>query len=620
MDCAQLTAEDFADKPFDFLVIGGGTAGLAVAARLSEHSGLTVGVLEAGAPAVGNSAVDFPGLAGHGLGSDLDWKFRTVPQPGLGGREAQWARGKVVGGSSALNYMTWNRASKHDYDEWGELGNEAWGWDDLLPFFKKSETFHPASVGEQKTFPVGSHDGIVGSNGPVQVAYPNEFSASHEFWHDTLNSVGIDTNDAHLAGSNVGVWTSLVSVDPRSATRSYAATAYHHPNASRPNLVVLSGAEVREILLLRGDGSEEWQAKGVRFSHGGSEFSAFASREIIVSAGTVQSPQILELSGIGGSAALSAAGIPVKVDNPNVGENLQDHLTTTLVFEVDPSLHTPDDLNVEATFAAASDEYTKSRTGPLTTVPVSMAYVPVTKVTPPDILSSIFSSLPSPKGPSDASPAVSRDTLFRRKYTSPLSHSIGHIEYVFDLGNWGPDFTPDPSGTKKYGSMLQILQYPFSRGSIHIRPSHASQSLVDGLAIDPGYFSGQNGHLDLEIALHGYRFAEKICSSEPLKGIIRGMVSPTPEEASDEGKLRKWLRRVMVTDWHPVGTCAMGGKAGAQGGVVDERLRVYGVKGLRVVDASVMPLQISAHLQATVYAIAEKAAHMILEDAGFSGE
>jgi choline dehydrogenase-like flavoprotein len=284
------------------------------------------------------------------------------------------------------------------------------------------------------------------------------------------------------------------------------------------------------------------------------------------------------------------------------------------VFEVDPSLRTPDDLSIKEVLAAAEDEYAKARTGPLTTVPVSMAYVPLTKVASPETLETIVSSISTP---TDAeTPSAERDAVFRRKYVSHLSQSIGHVEYVFDLGNWGPDFVPDPSGEKKYGSMLQILQYPFSRGSVHIRPSHTSQSLVEGLAVDPQYFAGRYGHLDLEVALHGHRFAEKICSAEPLKSIIRAQVSPAPEEASDEGKLREWLKRVMVTDWHPVGTCAMGGRAGAKAGVVDERLRVYGVNGLRVVDASVMPLQISAHLQATVYAIAEKAADMILEDAG----
>jgi len=128
----SLSAEDFAKKPFDFVIIGGGTAGLAVAARLSEHVGLTVGVLEAGSTAAGDGTVEFPGLAGQALGGDLDWKFETVPQPGLGGRAVPWARGKVLGGSSALNYMTWNRASRQDYDDWRDLGNDGWGWDDLL--------------------------------------------------------------------------------------------------------------------------------------------------------------------------------------------------------------------------------------------------------------------------------------------------------------------------------------------------------------------------------------------------------------------------------------------------------------------------------------------------------
>jgi choline dehydrogenase-like flavoprotein len=169
---------------------------------------------------------------------------------------------------------------------------------------------------------------MVGHDGPVQVSYPSEFTASHKLWHQTLNSVGIASNDNHLAGNNTGCWTSVVSVNPRDATRSYAATAYYKPIASRPNLLVLTGAEVQEVLLARDSDTTDWKAEGVRFVHHGVAYSVFASREVIISAGSVQSPQILELSGVGGSAILSAAGIPVKVDNPNVGENLQDHLST----------------------------------------------------------------------------------------------------------------------------------------------------------------------------------------------------------------------------------------------------------------------------------------------------
>ncbi|KAK1758020.1 hypothetical protein QBC47DRAFT_373578 [Echria macrotheca] len=501
--------------------------------------------------------------------------------------------------------MTWNRASRQDYDDWRELGNDGWGWDDLLPFFKKTEHFHPPIDTAKQLFGAHDHAGQLGLDGPVQVSYPVQFSPSHRFWHRTMNGVGIESNMAHMAGDNTGCWTSLVSTDPKSGTRSYAAAAYYQPNASRPNLWVLTGAEVRETILERAhDG--QWEAKGARFVHNGREFSVSASREVILSAGSVQSPQILELSGIGGSQVLSAAGIEVKVDNPNVGENLQDHMTTTMVFEVDPSLPTPDDLRSPEALAAAAEEYTHSRTGPFVVVPISMAYVPLMQIAPQSAIDTLLTSSPSPD-----SPLAEHNRLLRRRFSTE-GNRLGHVEYVFDLGNWGPDYPSEPN--KKYGSMLQILQFPFSRGSVHIQPSPSGSSLVSSLRVDPQYFSGDHGRLDLEIAVLAHRFSEKICAAQPLSNIIRKQVSPTPAEAADGESLREWLRRVLVTDWHPVGTCAMGGKQGARAGVVDERLRVYDVRGLRVADASIMPLQISAHLQATVYAIAEKAAHMILED------
>ncbi|KAK0718653.1 putative choline dehydrogenase [Lasiosphaeria miniovina] len=618
MDSQHVTAEAFAARQFDFLVVGGGTAGLAVAARLSEDPRLVVGVLEAGSSAFGDEAVELPGLAGRALGTDLDWNFETVPQPGLGGRAVPWARGKVLGGSSALNFMTWNRGSRGDYDAWAELGNAGWGWDHLLPFFKKSETFHaPTSDSQAAARAASSHPGLVGLTGPIQISYPMEYTSSHAHWHRTLDSVGIAAGDSQLGGTNVGCWTSLCSVDPLNATRSYSATSYYRPNTSRPNLVVLAGAEVSEILLDQVEGAG-WKARGVRFAHGGNEFSAFASREVVVSAGSIKSPHLLELSGVGGAAVLSAAGISVKVDNANVGENLQDHLTTTLVFEVDSSLRNPDDLKLDEHLAEAHEEYARYRTGPLTVLPVSMAYVPVSHFVPQETIDAILSTAPATQPP-NSNVFAERDSILRRRF-SPQAQTLGHVEYIFDLGNWGADFVPDASSGKKYASMLQILQYPFSRGSVHVKPAHKlgpHETDEKGIAIDPQYYAGHQGHVDLEIAMHCHRFAETICAAQPLASILRGQVCPLPFESRSDGDLRAWLKRNMVTDWHPVGTCAMGGRGGARTGVVDERLRVYGVEGLRVVDASVMPLQISAHLQATVYAIAEKAAHMILEDIRF---
>jgi choline dehydrogenase-like flavoprotein len=282
-----------------------------------------------------------------------------------------------------------------------------------------------------------------------------------------------------------------------------------------------------------------------------------------------------------------------------------------LVFEVDPSLQTPDDLRFPEVLAAAKEEYARSRTGLLATLPVSLSYVPVGRYIPSETMETMLSS-------STGSDRVAeRDEARCRRFVEQ-ANELGHVEFIFDLGNWGVGFAPDPSGKTKYGSMLQIIQYPFSRGHLHVKPKteDGSDSLTTALDIDPRYFSGPRGQLDLEIAAHAHVFAEKIAATQPLAGIIRSQVHPPPSEVDSESGLRDWLKRAMTTDWHPVGTCAMGGRAGMDGGVVDERLRVYGVEGLRVVDASVMPLQISAHLQATVYAIAEKGAHMILEDLG----
>lgn len=272
-------------------------------------------------------------------------------------------------------------------------------------------------------------------------------------------------------------------------------------------------------------------------------------------------------------------------------------------------------MRVDSTLAAARDEYALTQTGPLAILPVSIAYVPAAQFIPPSALGTLLSQI-SPSLPKE-DPAAERTNLLSQRFTAHAG-TLGHVEFVFDLGNWGVDAPTEPA--KKYASMLQILQYPFSRGSVHIQASTIPNG-PPSLAINPQYFSGPGGAIDLTVALHAHRLAKKICATPPLSGIIRAQVWPPRLETDgdkdeEDEALRTWLRRVVTTDWHPVGTCAMGGRMGRRAGVVDERLRVYGVKGLRVVDASVMPLQVSAHLQATVYAIAEKGARMVLEDWG----
>ncbi|PFH57042.1 hypothetical protein XA68_15587 [Ophiocordyceps unilateralis] len=602
----NLLADDFVRRSYDFLVVGGGTAGLAVAARLaSEAPSVVVGVVEAGSVSRGEPDIDIPAFYGRALGGRHDWRYETEPQLGLKGRSVPWPRGRVLGGTSALNYMAWNRAGKADYDAWEALGNAGWGWNDLLPYFKKSETFHEPTQTIDGDANISYDPSLFGSSGPIHISYSNYFWPSHRLWHRTLHALGLETNPAHVGGSNVGVWTCLHAVDPNTVTRSYSTSYCASP---LPNLHILTDATVNQVTLVRC--TTGYRATGLRLttSHG-EEHLVSASREVILSAGSIGSPQILELSGIGNPDVLSEAGVPVKVDSPRVGENLQDHMMLDLIFEVDPNLDNPDRLKRDASAAAAAmEKYVKDRGGPLTALSSAFAYVPFSHFVPEETLAAMslragdLNSLDSDK----------RQILQRR-----LAHSVklGHIEYIFDLGNWSPLFAGEDG--KQYGTLLQILQYPFSVGSVHIRPGAGGVALAgDRPTIDPQYYGGPHGRLDLEAMKLCLGFARRIVSEEPLARIIHGPAWPTASTLSDEQSIEDWIRENTITDWHPVGTCSMGGRAGIKGGVVDERLRVFGVESLRVVDASIMPLHISAHPQATVYAIAEKAAHMILEDIG----
>lgn len=456
----------------------------------------------------------------------------------------------------------------------------------------------------------------MGDGGPLHITYLPEYSDSHAHWHRTLNKLGIETNKSHLSGSNVGVWTNVVAVDPQTTTRSYSTTAYYLPNAHRPNLRVLTNATVREIVLEQRGG--QWTASGVRLDHGDQSYTVAASQEVILSAGSVASPQLLELSGIGDPSVLGRSGIRVKVANQNVGENVQEHMSkpayqmreftdannrtvTATIYKIDPSIRTPEDLRTDAALADEADKlYETTQSGPRAILPCSICYAPFSHFTPPETLAEIAKRAPHIK---------LREKILADRLSSP-EQRLGQIEYIFDVGNWSP-FLKTSNSAKKYATLLQILQYPFSRGSVHI----SSSDPYGKPEINPQYYTSKNGvgALDLELQVHCARFGQKIVRTEPLASFIKGPAWPACAELSDEA-LKQWIVDNTITDWHPVGSCAMGGSLGMEAGVVDERLRVYGVQGLRVVDASVMPLQISAHLQATVYAIAEKASEMIKED------
>ena len=286
-------------------------------------------------------------------------------------------------------------------------------------------------------------------------------------------------------------------------------------------------------------------------------------------------------------------------------------VVTLMVYELDPSIITPEALRTDPLLAAAADEeYLTSKSGIRTAAGYSAAYLPFSQYTSADEISRLAAQLP----PMDPTTTRHRDQILFDQFSFPGPNS--QIEFLFDVSNFSPYFKSEPG--KRYGTMMQMLQHPFSVGSIHIPPSSdpASKPTTsdDPPVINPRLCEGAGGQVDFLTMAAAQHFGHKICSTSPLADIIvRRVFPPLPEDPVTED-FSDWVRNTCVSDWHPVGTCAMGGDEGIKGGVVDDRLRVYGVKGLRVCDASIMPLHIAAHPQATIYAIGEKGADMIKED------
>lgn len=285
-----------------------------------------------------------------------------------------------------------------------------------------------------------------------------------------------------------------------------------------------------------------------------------------------------------------------------------------MIYELDPSIVTPETLRSDPELAAAADEqYYTSKTGPRTAAGYCAAYLPFTHYTSREEVSRLAAQLPQ------ADPATNRrrDQLLSERFSR--SEQSGQIEFLFDLSNQSAYFASEPG--KRYGTMMQMLQHPFSVGSIHIPPSSSPKDKPttsdDKPIINPRFCEGAGGQVDLLTIAAAQHFGHKICSTKPLADVIvKRVFPPAADDDSDPNAedFTSWVRDTCVSDWHPVGTCAMGGDEGIQGGVVDDRLRVYGVAGLRVCDASIIPLQIAAHTQATVYAIGEKGAAMFKED------
>jgi choline dehydrogenase-like flavoprotein len=580
------SAVAFAALQYDYLLLGGGTAGLTLATRLSRSlPQARVGVLEAGFSELSNPLVSTPGLFGAALGTSVDWNFKTVPQPFVASRQIDIQRGKMLGGSSGLNFMMWNVGSKEEYDAWGY----GWGFDGISQGWKSAEKYHqPTTPAQEEILPRPPVvENYHGHKGPLATSFNPWFPHVIATFRAAFEKLGIRWNPDPTGGDNVGFWYSINTIDPTRAERSYSASAFWAPNQDRENLVVLTGVTASRVLF-----GEDKVAIGVEFVDGdGNKHQAFLksdeNAEVILTAGTVGSPQLLELSGIGKKSVLQAAGINVLVENDDVGENLQDHLLAVLTYELSPENNvTRDTFFTNPEFAAeAQAEYDTNRTGLLTSTSVyPVGMLPLSEVFEPAELEKLIAETESPEVDPFETFALPRSSAEKDNRNAQieivgLAESFGHV--------------PEPG--KTYITFFSIILHPLSRGSIHITSSNP----LEAPTIDPRYYSHP---LDRAVMKAGYTWLDKLAEQEPLKSQLKARVDPVP---SNDEELWELVQRKTESVKHPAGTCALGK-------VVDGLLKVKGVQGLRVVDASIMPMQVAAHTQATVYGIAERAARIIL--------